>query len=112
MKSDIESLVEKYAEQVGVVTPRVVYTVEEILAMPRRVTETRTVSALKYLGVYYKRAHTIFINVGLHDDLDDLEETIIHEMVHARFRSLKHGEEFERYMLRIDFGERFPPGRV
>ena len=40
-----------------------------------------------------------FINVKRHDSMEDLEDTIIHELVHIRFPLLQHGK---RYQKRVD----------
>jgi hypothetical protein len=49
----------------------------------------------------------ILINVKKHSSYEDLKHTIIHELVHYRFRYLKHGIRFENRLSLIQKGKRY-----
>jgi hypothetical protein len=104
--------VSKYAEQIGIIEkdrPAVVFTRKELLAMPKEFTEGRRTVAHKYLGICFCGAKTIFINVKKFRSTQDMKHTIVHELVHYRFRYLKHGKRFEdRINLILSKDKRYP----
>jgi len=100
-------------EQMGIVDiPRLVLTTKDVLNMPVEKTVGRRTSAYKFLGVCYRDAKTIFVNIR-HKAIKRLkgskvgtaEETLIHELVHYRFTYLSHGKEFQKRIKDIKNGK-------
>ena len=103
-------------EQMGIQDiPRLIFTTRDVLNMPVEQTEGRRVSAYKYLGVCYRDAKTILVNIR-HKAIKRLnggkfgtaEETLIHELVHYRFVHLNHGKEFNKRVRDIKHGKVWP----
>lgn len=109
-KTWVLSQVRKYAEQIGITEedmPNSVFSRIEVLAMPKELTAgTRTVTHTS-LGIYFHNAKTIFINVKYHTSFEHLRDTIVHELVHYRFRYLRHGRRFEYRISLIVEGKRY-----
>jgi len=74
-----------YASRFSIPEPKVLLTTREVLDMPREMTEGARTSAYKYLGLSYNKQSLIFINVRKVSDEKDLENTIVHELIHQRF---------------------------
>jgi len=77
--------------------------------MPREVTEGARTSAYKYLGLSYNRQSLIFLNIRKISDEKDLENTIVHELIHQRFPYLSHGKRFNKLVRQGLQGKNFPP---
>ena len=110
VKSWIEKKVVEYGEQIGITVqeiPRVVFTRREVLSMSKELTAGRRTVTHKCLGICFCRAKTILINVKKHTSYEDLKHTIIHELVHYRFRYLKHGTRFKKRISLIQIGKRY-----
>jgi hypothetical protein len=61
------------------------------------------------LGIasYYTRL--IFVNIrGKNETLRELRHTLVHELVHHRFRYMSHGKEFEKRVRFILRGKTYP----
>jgi hypothetical protein len=110
VKSWIENKVREYGQQIGITAqemPNIVFTKREVLAMPKELTAGRRTVTHKCLGICFYRARTILINVKKYASYDDLKHTILHELVHYRFRHLKHGMRFENRISLIQKGKRY-----
>ncbi|HZD33575.1 MAG TPA: hypothetical protein VE130_00075 [Nitrososphaeraceae archaeon] len=110
LRSWIAQKVRKYAEQIGITaqeTPNIVFTRREVFTMPKELTAGRRTVTHKCLGICFPRAKTILINVKKHTSYEDLKRTIVYELVHYRFRYLKHGVEFEKRISLIQRGKRY-----
>ena len=104
VKSWIEYKAREDRYQTGITPqemPNIVFTRKEVLAMPEELTAGRRTVTYKYLGICFCRARTILINVKKHTSYADSKHTIVHELVHYRFRYLKHGKEFEKRIFMI-----------
>jgi hypothetical protein len=100
----------EYGQQIGITAqdmPKVVFTRKEVLAMPKDLTVGRRTVTHKCLGICFRRAKTILINVKKHTSYEDLKHTIVHELVHYRFGYLKHGMRFEKRISLIQRGKRY-----
>ena len=84
-------------------------TTREVLDMPREITEGARTSAYKYLGLSYNRQNLIFINTRKISDEKDLENTIVHELIHQRFPYLSHGKRFSKLVRQGLRGKKFLP---
>jgi hypothetical protein len=110
-KLRIVNQIRKYAEQIGITgkdMPSVVFTRKEVLEMPKELIVGRRTVTSKYFGICFVEAKTLLINVKKHRSFEDLRKTIVHELVHYRFRYLKHGKEFECRIDHILKGKRYP----
>lgn len=111
-KTWIRKQVAKYAQQIGVSEkdmPAIIFTRKEVLALPKELTAGRRTVTHKCLGICFRHAKTILIHVKKHRSAQDLKHTIVHELVHYRFRYLKHGRKFEdRINLIMNKGKRYP----
>jgi len=98
-----------YASRFSIPEPKVLLTTREVLDMPREMTEGARTSAYKYLGLSYNRQNLIFINIRKISDEKDLENTIVHELIHQRFPYLSHGKRFSK-LVRLGLrGKKFLP---
>jgi hypothetical protein len=104
--------VANYSKQIGIPhkdVPKVVFSRKGVLELPRELTEGRRTVTHKCLGICFRKAKAIFISVKKHKSLRDLKDTIVHELVHYRFRYLKHGRRFEdRIYLIVKKEKRYP----
>lgn len=110
VKSWIENKAREYGYQTGITPqemPNIVFTRKEVLAMSEELTAGRRTVTYKYLGICFRRARTILINVKKHTSYADLKHTIVHEIVHYRFPYLKHGKKFEKRISLILGGKRY-----
>ena len=98
-----------YANRFSIIEPKVLLTTREVLDMPREMTEGARTSAYKYLGLSYNKQSLIFINVRKISDERDLENTIVHELIHQRFPYLGHGKIFNKLVRQGLRGKNFPP---
>ena len=98
-----------YANRFSIIEPKVVLTTREVLDMPREMTEGARTSAYKYLGLSYNKQSLIFINVRKISDENDLENTIVHELIHQRFPYLGHGKRFNKLVRQGLRGKKFLP---
>src|SRR5918911_4319511 len=108
LRSWIEKTVTEYGQQIGITAhemPNIVFTRRELLAMPKELTAGRRTVSHKYLGICFRSARTILINVKKHTSYEDLKHTVVHELVHYRFRYLKHGMRFENRISLIQRGK-------
>ena len=58
-------------------------------------------------GISCNKCNTLYINIEQNNDIRDLENTIVHELVHLRFPKLRHGEEFFTTLGMILMGKRY-----
>ena len=98
-----------YANRFSIIEPKVLLTTREVLDMPREVTEGARTSAYKYLGLSYNSQNLIFINIRKISDEKDLENTIVHELIHQRFPYLSHGKRFSKLVRQGLQGKKFLP---
>jgi len=98
-----------YASHFSIPEPKVLLTTREVLDMPRGVTEGARTSAYKYLGLSYNKQNLIFINVRKISNDKDLENTIVHELIHQRFPYLSHGKRFNKLVRQGLQGKKFLP---
>ena len=98
-----------YANRFSIPEPRVLLTTREVLDMPREMTEGARTSAYKYLGLSYNKKSLIFLNIRKISDEKDLENTIVHELIHQRFPYLSHGRRFNKLVRQGLRGKKFPP---
>ena len=98
-----------YSARFSIPEPHVLLSTREVLGAPREVTAGRRTSAYKYYGIAYMGHQTIFINVRKIPGEKELENTIVHELIHLRFPYLSHGRRFNRLVRRGLRGARFPP---
>ena len=98
-----------YASRFSIPEPKVLLTTREVLDMPREMTEGARTSAYKYLGLSYNKQSLIFINVRKVSDEKDLENTIVHELIHQRFPYLSHGKRFNKLVRQGLRGKKFLP---
>ena len=100
-----------YSNRFSIIEPRVLLTTKEVLEMPKEITEGRRTSAYKYYGVSYLQHDLIFINVRKIPDEKNLENTIVHELIHMRFPYLAHGKRFNKLVRQGLRGKTFSPYR-
>ena len=100
-----------YSNRFSISEPIVMMTTKEVLEMPKEMTEGRRTSAYKYYGVSYLQHNLIFINVRKIPDEKNLENTIVHELIHMRFPYLSHGRRFNKLVRQGLRGKTFPPYR-
>ena len=108
------SILEKvgiYSSRFSIAEPKVLLTTKEVLDMPREMTEGRRTSAYKYYGVSYFQHNLIFINVRKIPDEKNLEDTLVHELIHLRFPYLAHGRRFNKLVRQGLKGKTFLPYR-
>ena len=98
-----------YASRFSISEPKVLLTTREVLDMPREITEGGRTSAYKYLGLSYNKQNLIFINVRKISNDKDLENTIVHELIHQRFPYLSHGKRFNKLVRQGLRGNKFQP---
>ena len=98
-----------YAKRFSIPEPKVLLTTREVLDMPREMTEGARTSAYKYLGLSYNRQSLIFLNIRKISDEKDLENTIVHELIHQRFPYLSHGKRFSKLVRQGLRGKNFLP---
>ena len=98
-----------YANRFSIPEPKILFTTREVLDMPREMTEGARTSAYKYLGLSYNRQSLIFINTRKIFNEKDLENTIVHELIHQRFPYLSHGKRFNKLVRQGLQGKNFPP---
>jgi len=98
-----------YANRFSIPEPKVLLTTREVLDMPKEMTEGARTSAYKYLGLSYNKQSLIFLNIRKISDEKDLENTIVHELVHQRFPYLSHGKRFTKLVRQGLRGRKFPP---
>ncbi len=100
-----------YSQRFSISEPKVCLSTKEVLDMPKEMTEGRRTSAYKYYGVSYIQHILIFINVRKIQDAKNLENTIVHELIHMRFPYLSHGKRFNKLVRQGLRGKTFPPFR-
>ena len=98
-----------YAKRFSIPEPKVLLTTREVLDMPREMTEGARTSAYKYLGLSYNKQSLIFLNIRKISDEKDLENTIVHELIHQRFPYLGHGKRFSKLVRQGLRGKKFLP---
>ena len=98
-----------YANRFSIPEPKVLFTTREVLDMPKEMTEGGRTSAYKYLGLSYNKQSLIFINVRKISNEKDLENTIVHELIHQRFPYLSHGKRFNKLVRQGLQGKKFLP---
>lgn len=93
----VNDKVQRYFKQIGVNRfPNVYYSIEE---MPSHfhcdchTKEFKKYAGLCFVGKDSKHPHSILLNVEYHKSYQELENTIVHEMMHIRFPHLSHNEE-------------------
>lgn len=98
-----------YSHRFGIDEPKVLLTTKEVLEMPKEITMGRRTSAYKYLGVSYLQHNVVFINMKKIPDEKSLENTIVHELIHMRFKYLSHGKRFNKLVRQGLAGKTFAP---
>ena len=100
-----------YSNRFSIPEPTTLLTTKEVLEAPKEMTEGRRTSAYKYYGVSYLQHNLIFINVRKIPDEKELENTLVHELIHMRFPYLSHGKRFNKLVRQGLGGKTFPPYR-
>jgi hypothetical protein len=111
IRSWVQQELAKYAKQIGILEkdiPATVCTRKEVLEMPKELTQGRRIVTHKCFGICFRYAKTIFINIKMHGSSQELKYTIVHELVHYRFRYLSHGKEFEQRIKLILNDKKYP----
>ena len=76
-------------------------------------TGSRKTMSKRRLGAYAYRNNVILIDLAVHafhnQSFNEVRDTLIHELVHARFQNQKHGHYFKHLIEQIKKGEIFPP---
>ena len=98
-----------YSKRFTIPEPKVLLTTREVLDMPKEMTDGARTSAYKYLGLSYNRQSLIFLNIRKISDENDLENTIVHELIHQRFPYLSHGRRFNKLVRQGLRGKKFQP---
>jgi len=98
-----------FANRFSIQEPKILLTTREVLDMPKEMTEGGRTSAYKYLGLSYNNQSLIFINVKKISNEKDLENTIVHELIHQRFPYLSHGKRFNKLVRQGLRGKKFLP---
>ena len=98
-----------YSNRFSITEPQVLLTTKEVLEVPKKMTEGRRTSAYKYYGISYLQHNLIFINVRKIEDEKNLENTLVHELIHMRFKYLSHGKRFNKLVRQGLRGMTFPP---
>ena len=93
----VSEKVKRYFKQIGVNRfPNVYYSIGE---MPSHfhcdchTKEFKKYAGLCFVGKDAKHPHSILLNVPYHKSYQELENTIVHEMMHIRFPNLNHNDE-------------------
>jgi predicted metal-dependent hydrolase len=104
----------KYCKQIGLTRFQrpIIILDKEILNVPSHMTNwTRTkVRDIGASGATYGGASQnlfTFINVARHSTVEDLEDTIVHELVHIRFPKLQHGKGYQKRVDQILGGKEY-----
>ncbi len=100
-----------YSNRFSISEPQVLLSTKEVLDMPKEMTEGRRTSAYKYYGVSYLQHNLVFINVRKIPNEKELENTIVHELIHVRFPYLAHGKRFNKLVRQGLRGKTFLPYR-
>ena len=103
----IEELVIQYSVQLSIRKPRCLLKVSDVLALPLEITRGRRTSAYRYQGVTYLKHRIVFINVRRSRTLNELKQTVAHELVHLRFPYLSHGDGFRKKVEAVMLGRSF-----
>jgi Zn-dependent peptidase ImmA (M78 family) len=98
-----------YSTRFSISEPKMLLTTKQVLDMPKEMTEGRRTSAYKYYGVSYLQHNMIFINVRKIPDEKNLENTLVHELIHMRFPYLAHGKRFNKLVRQGLKGKTFLP---
>jgi len=112
----IYSNLDKYAKQMGISKyqmPIAVLTQEELSKVPTHITWNYTADKVKTnKGVtYWGHDHNLisFINVKRHRSMKDLEDTLVHELLHVRMKYLSHGKTYDKMVKAIMNGKTLRP---
>jgi len=98
-----------FANRFSIPEPKILLTTREVLDMPKEMTEGGRTSAYKYLGLSYNNQSLIFINIRKISNEKDLENTIVHELIHQSFPYLSHGKRFNKLVRQGLRGKKFLP---
>jgi len=98
-----------YSNRFSIPEPEVLLTTKQVLAKPKEITQGRRTSAYKYFGVSYLEHNLIFINVRKISDQKNLDNTIVHELIHLRFPYQSHGRRFNKLVRQGLKGKTFSP---
>ena len=109
LKLKIHEMSGIYSNRFSIPEPKILLTTREVLDMPKDMTEGARTSAYKYLGLSYNKQSLIFINVRKISNEKDLENTIVHELIHQRFPYLSHGKRFNKLVRQGLKGKEFLP---
>ncbi len=109
LRLKIYEMIGIYSNRFSIAEPKALLTTREVLDMPREMTVGARTSAYKYLGLSYNKQSLIFINIRKISNEKDLENTIVHELIHQRFPYLSHGKRFNKLVRRGLKGKEFLP---
>lgn len=98
-----------YSKRLSIKEPKVLLTTKEVLREPRELTTGRRTTAYKYYGVSYLKHNIVFVNVKKIPDEKNLQNTIVHELIHLRFPYLSHGKKFNKLVRQALQGKIFKP---
>jgi predicted metal-dependent hydrolase len=105
--------ISKYCKQIGLTRFQkpIILLDNEIKQVPSHMTnwppmKTKDVMKGATYGGVSQNLFT-FINVKGHDSASDLEDTIVHELVHVRFPRLLHGKTYQKRVDQILEGKEY-----
>ena len=109
----VNKKVEKYTKQLGLrMEPIIVYSYEEMKAYGYKpdASDKRLMSrkaANVWIYKNSKKPNFLGINLKEHDDKEELENSIAHEILHIRFPVMNHGEEFWTRLGMVLMGKKY-----
>jgi predicted metal-dependent hydrolase len=108
----IDRKVRKYSKQIGIPEPILVYNYKEMIekgykpdASDKRLMSTKVGNT--WIHMRSKKPTIMHINIKHHDDKEELENTIAHELLHIRFPIMNHGEDFWTRLGMVLMGKKY-----
>ena len=98
----------RYCKQIGVVdceVPEVAFGKKDLMRLrPRKRYPTKRSNLL---GMCYYGQRLLLVNLEAHDNLSQLRNTMLHEIIHYRFKHISH-KDLEKRMKLIRGGKTYP----
>lgn len=92
----IDEYVDKYCKYLEIKKPDILYKALDAKRWCLEIHPEFRWGRCSYLGgVAWKSNNTIFLNLRLHYTLNELQETIAHELIHLRYKT-RHGKWFSK----------------
>jgi len=103
IETQLTRIYEHYSFQLGIIyPPKIAWSKEELYEKYGINPDTFTKGSF---GSYFGKENIIYINYEKHQHIQSITETIIHELVHCRFPSQVHTEEFYRIIRDVKNGK-------